>query len=222
MKVVREPGEVEAALAAARREGQSYFGNPAVYVERYLEDPAPRRGAGARRRARQRDPPRRARLHDAAPPPEARRGDALPGRRRRAARADRRDRRRRGARRRLPLGRDDRGPARPGRLVLLHGDEHAHPGRAHGDRAGHGARPDPRADHGRRRRAAVGAPGGRRAARPRDRVPHQRRGPGAGLPADARARSRTTASPPARACGSTRRWPRGARSRSSTTRWSRS
>jgi acetyl-CoA/propionyl-CoA carboxylase biotin carboxyl carrier protein len=39
MKVVREPGEVEAALAAARREGQSYFGNPAVYVERYLEDP---------------------------------------------------------------------------------------------------------------------------------------------------------------------------------------
>jgi acetyl-CoA/propionyl-CoA carboxylase biotin carboxyl carrier protein len=39
MKVVREPGEVEAALAAAQREGQSYFGNPAVYVERYLEDP---------------------------------------------------------------------------------------------------------------------------------------------------------------------------------------
>src|SRR5262249_31431961 len=39
MKVVREPAEVEAALAAARREGQSYFGNPAVYVERYLEDP---------------------------------------------------------------------------------------------------------------------------------------------------------------------------------------
>jgi acetyl-CoA/propionyl-CoA carboxylase biotin carboxyl carrier protein len=39
MKVVRDPGEVASALAAARREGQSYFGNPAVYVERYLEDP---------------------------------------------------------------------------------------------------------------------------------------------------------------------------------------
>ena len=70
---------------------------------------APRRGADARRRARQRDPPRRARLHDPAPPPEARRGDALAGRRRRAPRADRRDRGRRGPRRRLPIGRDDRG-----------------------------------------------------------------------------------------------------------------
>ena len=49
------------------------------------------------------------------------------------------DRRRRGARRRLPLGRDDRGAADRGRRVLLHGDEHAHPGRAHGDRDGHRA-----------------------------------------------------------------------------------
>ena len=31
----------------------------------------------------------------------------------------------------LPLRRDDRGPARSGRRLLLHGDEHAHPGRAH-------------------------------------------------------------------------------------------
>ena len=51
---------------------------------------APRRGAGARRRARQRHPSRRARLHDPAPPPEARRGDAVAGGRRRAARAHRR------------------------------------------------------------------------------------------------------------------------------------
>ena len=47
--------------------------------------PAPRRGPGPRRRARQRDPPRRARLHDPAAPPEARRGDTLAGGRRRAA-----------------------------------------------------------------------------------------------------------------------------------------
>jgi acetyl-CoA/propionyl-CoA carboxylase biotin carboxyl carrier protein len=39
MKVVRTAGEAEAALASARREGLSYFGNAAVYVERYLEDP---------------------------------------------------------------------------------------------------------------------------------------------------------------------------------------
>ena len=51
--------------------------------------PAPRRGSGARRRARERDPPRRARLHDPATPPEARRGDAVAGGRRRAARPDR-------------------------------------------------------------------------------------------------------------------------------------
>ena len=51
---------------------------------------APRRGPGARRCARQRHPPRRARLHDPAPPPEARRGDAVAGGRRRAPRADRR------------------------------------------------------------------------------------------------------------------------------------
>ena len=35
----------------------------------------------------------------------------------------------------LPLGRDDRGPACPGRRLLLHGDEHAHPGRTHRHRA---------------------------------------------------------------------------------------
>ena len=63
---------------------------------------APRRGPGARRLARQRDPPRRARLLDPAPPPEADRGGARPARRRGDARADRQDRHRGGARRRLP------------------------------------------------------------------------------------------------------------------------
>ena len=64
--------------------------------------PAPRRGPGARRLARQRDPPRRARLLDPAPPPEADRGGARPARRRGDARADRQDRHRRRARGRLP------------------------------------------------------------------------------------------------------------------------
>ena len=64
---------------------------------------APRRGAGARRLARQRDPPRRARLLDPAPPPEADRGGAGAARRRGDARADRQDRHRRRRGRRLPL-----------------------------------------------------------------------------------------------------------------------
>jgi len=39
LKVVASPAEVERAFEAARREGQSYFSDPLVYVERYLEDP---------------------------------------------------------------------------------------------------------------------------------------------------------------------------------------
>src|SRR2546426_408760 len=39
LKVVGSPEEVDRALDAARREGQAYFSDPAVYVERYLEDP---------------------------------------------------------------------------------------------------------------------------------------------------------------------------------------
>ena len=58
--------------------------------------------------------------------------------------------------------RDDRGPARGGRLVLLHGDEHAHPGRAHRHRARHRRRPRARAAARRGGRAAVAAAGGRR------------------------------------------------------------
>jgi acetyl-CoA/propionyl-CoA carboxylase biotin carboxyl carrier protein len=39
MKVVGDAGEAAAAFASAQREGQAYFANPSVYVERYLEDP---------------------------------------------------------------------------------------------------------------------------------------------------------------------------------------
>jgi acetyl-CoA/propionyl-CoA carboxylase biotin carboxyl carrier protein len=39
LKVVRSADEAERALEAARREGEAYFSDPAVYVERYLEDP---------------------------------------------------------------------------------------------------------------------------------------------------------------------------------------
>ncbi len=39
LKVVGSPDEVDRAFEAARREGQAYFSDAAVYVERYLEDP---------------------------------------------------------------------------------------------------------------------------------------------------------------------------------------
>ena len=39
MKIVRGPEEAERAFESASREGQSYFADAAVYVERYLEDP---------------------------------------------------------------------------------------------------------------------------------------------------------------------------------------
>ncbi|MFP3913805.1 MAG: acetyl/propionyl/methylcrotonyl-CoA carboxylase subunit alpha [Actinomycetota bacterium] len=39
LRVVTAPGELEAALEGAQREADAYFGNPEVYVERYLEEP---------------------------------------------------------------------------------------------------------------------------------------------------------------------------------------
>jgi acetyl-CoA/propionyl-CoA carboxylase, biotin carboxylase, biotin carboxyl carrier protein len=39
LKVVQGPEEAERALESARREGEAYFSDDSVYVERYLEDP---------------------------------------------------------------------------------------------------------------------------------------------------------------------------------------
>jgi acetyl-CoA/propionyl-CoA carboxylase biotin carboxyl carrier protein len=39
LKVVRGPEEAERAFESARREGEAYFSDATVYVERYLEDP---------------------------------------------------------------------------------------------------------------------------------------------------------------------------------------
>lgn len=39
LKVVREPEEVDDQLESARREGEAYFDNDTVYIERYLEQP---------------------------------------------------------------------------------------------------------------------------------------------------------------------------------------
>jgi acetyl-CoA/propionyl-CoA carboxylase, biotin carboxylase, biotin carboxyl carrier protein len=39
LKVVRSPEEAERAFDSARREGEAYFSDATVYIERYLEDP---------------------------------------------------------------------------------------------------------------------------------------------------------------------------------------
>src|SRR5581483_1117312 len=38
-RVVREGDDVERAFETAQREGEAYFSDPTVYVEKYLEDP---------------------------------------------------------------------------------------------------------------------------------------------------------------------------------------
>ncbi len=78
------------ALEAARARGAPRpSATSALLVERYVEPRPPSRAAGARRRARQRRLPRRARVLAPAPPPEGDRGVAFAGRERGAARADR-------------------------------------------------------------------------------------------------------------------------------------
>src|SRR5689334_14071458 len=39
IRVVRDPADLESAYASSRREGAAYFGDDAVYLERYLDDP---------------------------------------------------------------------------------------------------------------------------------------------------------------------------------------
>ncbi len=145
--------------------------------------PAAHRGADPQRRHRRRgrrDPPLRAGLLGAAPAPEGRRDRPRAQPRPAAARPDlcRRGAVRQGDR--LPQRRHRRVPPRPGRLLRLHRDEPAHPGRAHRDRGGHRRRPRAGADADRLGRDAGRprpVPGQRRAARRGAAVPDHHRGP---------------------------------------------
>ena len=174
MKIVENKARLSAQLAAARSEAQAGFDNPNVYLERFISRPrhvevqvlgdGKRAVAlGERECSIQR---RHQKLVEEAPVGRAGR---------RAAREAAGHRAQGDRDHRLRDRRHARVPARRGQELLLHGDEHPHPGRAHGDRGGVRHRPGSRAD----------APGGRRAAedgdqhepaRPRHRGARQRRG----------------------------------------------
>ena len=52
-RVALEPDELAEAFEGAAREGEKFFSDDTVYLERYLDGSAPRRGAGHRRPSRQ-------------------------------------------------------------------------------------------------------------------------------------------------------------------------
>ena len=221
-RVALEPDELEDAFEGASREGEKFFCDDTVYLERYLPRPAPRRGPDPRRQARQRHPPRRARLLHPAPPPEADRGVA---------------------RRRLVVDEDARSAIGKiavdaakavdyvgagtiegllqGRRVLLPGDEHPRAGRALRDRDGAPASTSCAS-------RSASPPASRSAitqddvvaARPRHRVPHQRRGRRAGTSRPPRRPSARTCEPSGPGVRVDSGVARAAPSRRSTTRWS--
>ena len=176
MRVVHAEGALLSSIAITRSEAAAAFGNDQIYMEKFLERPrhiefqiiGDNHGnvvsLGERDCSMQR---RNQKVMEEAPAPGI----------------TEKQRARMGARCvdackavQLPRRRHDGVPV-PGRRVLLHRDEHPHPGRASGHRADHRDRPgqDPAAG-GRRRQASLQA-GRHRDPRPRARMPHQRRGP---------------------------------------------
>ena len=190
---------------------------------------APHRDPGARRRARQRRLPERARVLDPAPPPEGDRGGAVAVHQRRHAHGDGRAGGGAGQGGEVPERGHGGVRRRQGPELLLPRDEHAAAGRAPGHRVHHRARPG-RADDPRRRRreAAVhagpesSATAGRSSAAstPRTRCATSCRRP-AGWCATCRRRRRwrrRSRCPRAAACASTPASTKAARSRCTTTR----
>ena len=178
MRRVDDPQELPAAFERARAEAEGAFGDPSVLMERlvgaarHVEVQLMADGQGGVWALGVRDCSYQRRhqkvVEESASPALTPEQEARAERLRRAPRrADRLPRRGHGG---VPL--------RAGRAALLvHGGQHAPPGRAPGDGGGHGRRPRQAPAPRRRRRPARGRPAAR--PRPRHRGPAQRRGPGA-------------------------------------------
>ena len=140
MRVVHTEAALLPAVSLTKAEAEAAFGNPTVYMEKYLENPRHieiqvladehknavylfERDCSMQRRHQK--------IIEEAPAP-----DIAP----RGCIAHRRTRGRGVSQDRLSRRRHVR-VSLPGRRVLLHRDEHAHPGRASGHRAGHRHRP---------------------------------------------------------------------------------
>ena len=163
MKVARSEDELSVALSTARAEAKAAFGDDAVYLEKYLEKPRHIEiqvlgdGKGNAIHLGERDcslQRRHQKVWEESPSPALNAGarDEIGET---VATGD--------ARPEISRRRHGRVPLR-GRRVLFHRDEHAHPGRASGDRDDHRHRPDPRADPRRGRRRAHAHAGGRAAS----------------------------------------------------------
>ena len=138
MRVVRTPQELGHAIKTAQREAEAAFGVPDVYIEKYLENPRHIESAGAGRSPRRRRASRRARVFDPAPASEAARGVAVAGVDGEAAAQARQPGGGRGEGRPVHECRHVRVPDGRSGQVLLHGGQHAAPGRTSGHRVRHG------------------------------------------------------------------------------------
>ena len=87
MRAVHRAGDLADAIASARREARGAFGDDTLLVERLVTTPRHIEIQVLADDARQRDPPRRARVLPAAPAPEDRRGGAVAAARRPEQRA---------------------------------------------------------------------------------------------------------------------------------------
>ena len=177
MRKVESEDELENAIERARAEAESAFGDPSVLIERlvgearHVEVQLMADGQGGVWALGVRDCSYQRRhqkvVEESASPVLTAEQEQRALRVRRAPRA----------RGRLPGRRHRRVPLRAGqRQVLLHGGQHAPPGRAPRHRGGHRRRPRAAPALRRRRRQARGRPAA--AARPRHRGAPQRRGPG--------------------------------------------
>ena len=183
MRVARSQKELLEGLVSARSEAQAAFGNPAVFLERYVENPKHLEvqvvgdAHGGLVHLFERDcsvQRRHQKVVEFAPSLAL-----VPGAARRALR---------GRAAHLPGGllpqrRHHRVPPRRRGAPLLHRGEPAHPGGAHGHRDDHRPEPGPDADPGGPGLPAVRPgdrdrlPGRRPDARLRHPVPHHHRGP---------------------------------------------